>query len=165
MVEFTHPSGAIAGSVFGEGWEPFDLLVRDDEAAVVELRHGELRDTQIILSRDGEWVEPGLVSRNVRRMLTRRPDVTSPEQPVLRSRLTGSAWPAEDGSPPSQVWCSFDGAVAADVAAVIVATDLDRYEARVREDGTFLAMVRATRREEPRVLLQLRSGDQIAVAR
>jgi hypothetical protein len=164
MAKFTHPSVSIACGVLGEDWEPFDLLVRQDEAAVIELRHGELRDTQIILARDGEWIEPGLVSRNLRRMLTRRPGVTSLDQPVLHPQMTGSAWPTEDGSLPSQVWCSFDGAVAADVVAVIVATDLDRYEAHVREDGTFLAMVRATRREEPRVLFRLRTGEQIAVA-
>ena len=164
MAEFTHPSVAIVSDLLGDGWEPFDLLVRDLEAAVVEMRRAELRETQIIVSRNGGWVEPGLVGRDPRPVPTTRPVVTSTEEPVLRMRLAGSAWPAEDRSPPSQVWLSLDGIVAADVAAVIVATDIDRYKAAVREDGTFLALVRANWREEPRVQFQLRSGEETEVS-
>jgi hypothetical protein len=161
MAEPTHPAVTIASHLLGPGWSLADLIVREGEAALVEMRRGRLWETQIVVAREGEWVEPGVISQQPDEVPTRRPSETSFEQPVLQPRQRASGWPGDDGELPTQVWLSLDGLVAKDVVGVIVSTDADRYEASVRHDGTFLALARARRGEEPRLQLRLRTGEQL----
>ena len=82
---------------------------------------------------------------------------------VPRDRPQGRRTRSSGGSPPVEVWLSLGGTVAEDVVAVSLTTRSDRFQADVREDGTFLVLVRAGRGERPGVQVHLRSGEQIEV--
>jgi hypothetical protein len=162
-MELTHPAVTILSDLLGPDWQPVDLLVRGDRAAIVEMRRDELRETHILVARRGEWVEPGLLTRTSAQVPAHRPAATAPEEPILRLQQHASGWPSPDGSLPSEVWLSLDGIVAKDAVAVSLATSSDRFEASVRDDGTFLALVTATRGEKPDVQVPLHTGEQLQV--
>jgi hypothetical protein len=162
-MELTHPAVTIFSDLLGPEWRVVDLLVRDDKAALVEMRQGELRRTYILVARRGEWVPPGMLTGTATQLPAQRPALTTPEEAFLQQQQYASGWPSSDGSPPSEVWMTLDGIVAEDVVAVSLTTNSDRFQAGVRDDGTFLVLVRANRGEEPGVLLHLRTGEPVQV--
>jgi hypothetical protein len=89
----------------------------------------------------------------------RRRPVTVPEAVLEPVSMRASGWPGSDGDPPDTVWLTVNGFAAADVERVVLLTELDRHAAPVRPDGSFLTLMRARRRERPRVRLHLTSGE------
>jgi hypothetical protein len=157
----THPAVKILIDLLGPEWHAVDLLVRDDQAAIVEMRRDDLRETHILVARRGGWVTPGVLTRNSTKVPAQRPAVTAPEEPILQVQQHASGWPSPDGSPPTEVWTSLDGIVAEDAVAVSLTTSSDHSQAAIRSDGTFLILVRASRGEQPDVMVHLRSGEQV----
>lgn len=124
------------------------------------LRKGEGRRMGIEDShRDGVWEKPGLVTVVAKEVPEQRRATTLPGPALEPVSMRASGWPGPDGGPPETVWLTVNGVAAADVEAVELLTDLDRHEARVQSDGSFLTLVRARRREEPRVRLHLTTGE------
>lgn len=146
------------------GWQVTDMLARADDAVLVEFRRAHLRQTVIIVARDGEWVRPGVVAMNAREVPEQRRPVTLPHEPLQHGGTRASAWPAPDGEMPDAVWMTVDGYAAADVERVRVSTALDRHEATARPDGSFLTLLRATPREKPRLRLRLTTGGDLDVS-
>jgi hypothetical protein len=160
-MEPTHPAVTILNDLLGPEWDAVDLLVRDDQAAIVDMRRDDLRETHILVARRGEWVAPGLLTRNSTKVPVQRPAVTAPEEPILQLQQHASGWPSPDGSPPAEVWTSLNGILAEDAVAVSLTTSSDRFQAATRGDGTFLVLARASRGEKPDVLVHLRTGEQV----
>jgi hypothetical protein len=163
-MELTHPTVMILSDLLGPDWQPVDLLVRDDQAAIVELRRGELRETHILVTRHGEWVAPELLTRNTMLVSAHRPAVSEPGEPIVRLQQQASGWPSSNGSTPPEVWFSLDGTVAEDATAISLATRSDRFQGSVRDDGTFLVLVKANRGEIPDVQVHLLNGEQLQVS-
>jgi hypothetical protein len=157
----THPAVTILNDLFGPEWNAVDLLVRDDQAAIAEMWRDDLRETHILVARRGEWVAPGLLARSSTQVPVQRPVVTSRDEPILQLQQHASGWPSPDGSPPAEVWTSLDGILAEDAVAVSLTTSCDHVQVATRGDGTFLALVRASRGEEPDVMVHLRTGEQV----
>lgn len=157
----SHPAVRFAVELFADdGWEVVDSLSRDDEAVVVDLRRDGERLLFLSVARDGEWVRPGLVASSGKPIPEERPAATLPLEPLQGLGTRGSGWPGPDGGPPEKVWMSVEGFAAADVVAVEVTTSLDRHQADVRADGSFLTLVRAHRRQNPDLRLRLADGDE-----
>lgn len=159
-IEDSHPALGFARELFGEdGWEITDSLGRDGDAVVVDLRRQGIRHLFIAVARDGVWEKPGLVTVVAKEVPEQRRATTLPGSALEPVSMGASGWPGSDGGPPDTVWLTVNGFAAADVEAVELLTDLDRHEARVLSDGSFLTLVRARRREEPRLRLHLTTGE------
>lgn len=159
----SHPAIRLAEHLVGdESWAVTDVLERDDQAVLVEFRRPGERQTVILVAKDGEWVRPGLVHTNARIVPDRRP-TTLQHTAFEQSGMRATGWPGPDGGPPTTVWMTVDGFAAADAQHIEVSTDLDRHDATINEDGTFLTLVRAGRRESPRIRLRMVTGEYMDV--
>lgn len=159
----SHPAIRLAEHLIGDqSWAVTDVLERDNEAVLVEFRRPGERQTVILVAKDGEWVRPGLVFTNAQ-AVPDRPATTLHHTPFEHSGSQATAWPGPDGGPPTTFWMTVDGFAAADAQHIEVSTDLDRHEATINEDGSFLTLVRAKHREQPRIRLRMVTGEHMDV--
>jgi hypothetical protein len=121
-MELTHRAVTILDDPLGPEWSAVDLLVRDDEAAIVETRRDDLRQTYILVKRRGDRVAPGVLTANSIQVPAQRPAVTAPQEPIRQLQQHASGWPSPEGSPPAEVWTSLDGILAEDAVAVSLTT-------------------------------------------
>lgn len=159
----SHPAIRLAEQVVGDqSWTVTDVLERDNQAVLVEFRRPGERQTVILSAKDGEWVMPGVVSTKAQ-AVPNRSLATLRHTPFEHSGTRATGWPGPDGGPPATFWMTVDGFAAADAESVEVFTDLDRHEAVINEDGSFLTLVRAQHREIPRIRLRMVSGEHMDV--
>lgn len=157
----THPALQIARDIFAsDGWAITDALIRDGEAVVVELRKPGQRLPFVCVSRDGDWPTPGAVSGGGQPVPSERRRTTLRHEPFECFSPIAAGWPPDGGqAAPGSVWMTVNAFAAEDTDVVRVTSSVDSHEARTRPDGSFLTLLRAAFRDEPRFEVQRANGE------